>query len=250
MAQPRKRDYSAENARRNELARQAGFTSYRQQRDARAKAAGRARDYRLERERERIRAVAQGFDIPGRSPVELRREFNRRKRANPKLAKEQFLAKKEAVGKTAVLKKFGITEREFLAIRKENLRFHDEWLQTQVATGAINTYDELLDSELNNWSERRVGYIISFHSAVVDPRTNYDSIPKRWVKKLYKGRDGKWKGGFVRITSKSGKIITNENQFYYLVKYSNLMSIDEYESRYGMTAVQRAQRMRLADLAP
>lgn len=228
MATPRKRDYSAENARRNERARAAGFTSYRQQRDARARAAGKPRDYALERERATIRATGAGF-----KDARQRARFNRS-------------------GKTMkrfMLDEFGFTEREFEGIRKNNLDYQFNWNdKVPFAVGQINSYDELLDAALDDWSYRRVGYIISFNSAVVDPRTNYDNIPKRWVKKAYKDKNGKWRGEMKRITSRSGKIVTKDNQFWYLVEFSGLMSIDEYESRYGMTAVQRARQLSLHNI--
>lgn len=145
-----------------------------------------------------------------------------------------------------MLDEFGFTRAQFEAIRKENLRYQWEWNDhVPFSIGVINTYDELLDADVNNFSYHRVGYIISFHSAVVDPRTNYESIPKRWNPKAYKNKEGKWRGRMERITSRSGKIVTDANQFKYLVEFSNLMSIDEYESRYGMTAVQRGQQLSL-----
>lgn len=131
--------------------------------------------------------------------------------------------------KSQTLKYFGITEARFNAMRKANRAWAKEYPMLQWTE--INTYNmtkdpaspkwAFSDANVNNWSIRRVGYIVSFYGAVVDPKTNYDSLTTKDGKRIYV--DGRPK--------------TNAEQFRYLVEYTGIMQIDEFESRYGSMAM-------------
>jgi hypothetical protein len=207
MATPAQTKYQ----RLRELARQRGYASPYAMRKASMERRGVKRDYALERERSDIRANAEGF----RNRKE-RAQYRREAASQPTLNKEQWQKQK-------TLSYFGISERRFNAIRRENKLWAREYPMLQWT--AINTYNIDIDMDTHNWSEQRVGYILSFFAAVVNPKTNYDSLTK----------------GRKRIYDKNGKKRSNKSQFYYLVKYTNLMQVDEFESRYGKQIVKDAK---------
>lgn len=129
--------------------------------------------------------------------------------------------------KQAMLAKFGVSARQFEAMRIRNMDYvepqFDKWHTDDKAkkrrlglATAINTYNQDIDID-NDWSEERVGYVVSFYRAIVDPQTNYDSLLNP---------DGSRK-------IRNGKPVTNRWQANLLVKYSGLMDLDEFEVRYG-----------------
>lgn len=165
-------------------------------------------------------------------------EYQRRKNRLANVGLTPYSARKRGSSvygpvsqKQSMLAKFGVSEREFEAMRIRNRDYaeprFDKWHTDNKAkrkrlaqATAINTYNETLDDP-NNWSEERVGYVVSFYRAIVDPRYNYSSLLNK---------DG------TRKTRK-GKPLTNQWQANLLVKYSGIMEIDEFESRYGAQLV-------------
>lgn len=193
------RDYKAEYQRRKAAAQAKGFTSPRTEQNARLAQRGRKRDYALERERQRIRAEAVGVD----SVADYR-------------AYMKAKAQGEQAEKKWTLNYFGLSESQFNRMRRANRNYSNQYAQLQWT--AINTYDTFRDKDIHNWSPMRVGYIKYFNEAIVNPATNYDALKDN--PKYYKG------GPFSRKLS-------NKSQYYYLVKYTGLYSVDEYEARYG-----------------
>jgi hypothetical protein len=198
------RDYKAEYLARKARAQQRGFTSPRTEQNARRVQRGiPARDYQLEREREQIRAHGAGLDT-----VAEYRSYRRAQRQG------------ESAERDWTLSYFHISKSKLDRIRRENRQWSNRYAQLQWTK--INTYDTFKDSDVHDWSPMRIGYIISFHAAIVNPKTNYESLKDN--KKFYKS------GPYSR---KMG----NRSQFYYLVKYTNIESVDEYEARYGTNSV-------------
>ena len=137
------------------------------------------RDYLLEYERRRIRAQARGFTSP-REETAYRRAakvyqqkgkrltvYNYRKAHEAYLRKAKFTKQQKIDrAKNAILKDFGLTEKQFKTIRKENRSY------------AINDqrpfiqYNLKLDRRTNDWSEARVGYIVAYNEVFV----HYQSV--------------------------------------------------------------------------
>lgn len=208
-----------------------------QQRYERAQQAARALGFSSDYERRRARLAALGTTPTAQRKARwavtgqkrdyfaegVRREQLARQRGFVSSSQERRVKKQGLTGKAleaqqrkAMLKLFGMSEAQFNRIRKENRLWAREYPMLQYT--AINTYDMAVDGAIHDWSEQRVGYIIYFHAAIVAPATNYDSLKPN--PRYYKG------GPYGR------KEMTKE-QFYYLVKYANIMSVNEYEARYG-----------------
>lgn len=202
----RKRDHRAEYQRRKELREQKGLP----------------RDYGLEKERAEIRARARGY-----SSVREQREYRRTGKPEDKRNLELWR-------RTKVLTKFGLTKPQFDRIRKENREFVT-WYGRQHYND-INTYHMEIDLDIHDWSEDRVGYIVSYHGAIVNPATNYNSLTVRGKNK--EGKDYQQRARNPR----TGKPITNPEQFYYLTKYTGLFTVNEFEQRYGNRAIQEARQ--------
>ncbi|QOI67152.1 hypothetical protein SEA_MUFFINTHECAT_8 [Microbacterium phage MuffinTheCat] len=185
-----------------------GFTSPRAERKASEARRGVKRDYRAEREAAKRKAQAEGF-----RSVSDRQKFKALKTEDPK-ARELFQ-------KQRVLAHFGISESKFNKIRAEN-RKHN---YAGVLYAVINTYDLQRDKDVHNWSMNRVGYIVAFHAAIVNPKSNYESLTRDFKREIV-----------------NGKPKTNTAQWYYLVKYTGYMSPDEFESRYGIAVVREATK--------
>jgi hypothetical protein len=193
---PRQRNYKAEYQRRKELRAQRG----------------QQRDYALEYERRNIRSQGRGF-----------LSYSDERRYRTQAAKSTTALAPEAYQKQRALHHFGISERKFNDVRREN----KAWSRTNLSSQwtQINTYDERLDMEVHNWSINRVGYILAYHGAIVNPNTNYDSLKNN--PKFYK------RGPFARK-------LGNAEQYFYLVKYARIMQADEFEARYGRAAILAA----------
>jgi hypothetical protein len=203
----RQRNYKAEYAARKARAQAKGYTSPRTENAAKRVSKGLpARDYGLESERARIRRESTGVDTDA--------EYRAYKRAR---------SQGEAAEKAWTLAYFGISARKFDAIRREN-RAYKDWLQKNgtAMASAANTYLEERDKDVHNWSPMRVGYIVSFHGAVVNPASNWDSLPEN------KGKGARPGSGIKKM---------NKEQFYYLVYYSGIMSVPYFEARYGHQVV-------------
>jgi hypothetical protein len=216
------RGFASPYAERKARAQARGYSSPRTERNARERARGVKRDYALERERANIRAQARGFRT-----LRDQARYNKAVRDDPELDVKKWQ-------KREILAYFGISERKFNEIRRANKLWAKEYPMLQWT--AINTYDTYLDKETSNWSERRVGYILSFYAAIVNPKTNHDALYLLGGKKTdrdEKGRPVFREGGQLKRR-------TNKEQFYYLVKYANLMQVDEFESRYGRQIVKDA----------
>lgn len=211
------RNYKAEYERRKANAKARGFTSPRTEGKARLASKGRTRDYAYERERAEQRAQHEGY-------------FNaaQRRRLRKQSAEPKAL---ELLRRAEVLNYFGISYSAFERIRRANRQWSKQYAQLQWT--AINTYDIDRDRDVHNWSEQRVGYILSFHSAIVNPKTNHDS--------LYLAPKGTPRDAHGRPLDRTGKRITNESQYFYLVKYTSLMQVNEFEARYGTNVTSTAK---------
>jgi len=227
--QPRRRDRSAEYKRdyqrRLEKARQAQHRNRREFDKARGITwAAQPRDSKREYQRQQELARAEGFS----SPTE-------RKRYQASVRRGEVTNPAQFAQKRAMLAKFGVTETEFNFMRQANLAYRrpafENWKlkgdakrqrERKKAIGLalrINEYDVDRDLDPSDWSERRVGYIVSFYRAIVDPQYNYDSLhdPKTGMRRLWRNRHP----------------LTNRQQADYLVKYAEIMEISEFERRYG-----------------
>lgn len=222
-----------------ERAKAAGFSSPYAQRKARDAeqgttprkklAANRAkrgvkRDYALEKERLDIRARAQGF-----TDAKARTKFNRTNKDREAQGLDPF--KPEKFQMAATLAQFGISKATFDRYRRENRAWnqpdHDD---DRTRARDINTYvvdfDPLrpftpFDSDIHNWSPDRVGYVVYFNRAIVNPKSNYQSLLDDKGNRKYKGK------------GKNRKPVSNQDNFYYLVKYTNLFQQSEFEARYA-----------------
>lgn len=232
MANKRKAKYQ----RANELAKQRGFANAYQERKAKAQAKGFSsprtqrnaselrrgikRDYQLERENVERRARGRGF-VNAKDQRAFRKsgmpldDWHKRKALSRFNVKPSGLDPKNP-DKQKTLAYFGISESKFNKIRRENRLWANEYAMLQWS--AINTYNHDVDKDVHNWSEKRVGYIVYFNKAIVNEKTNYGSLV-----------DDK---GYRII--ENGKPKTNAEQFYYLVMYTDLFGVEEFEARYGI----------------
>lgn len=144
------------------------------------------RDYLLEYERRRIRAQARGFTSPReetaykaaakRYQAEGKRltVYNYRKAHEAYLRKQKF-SKQQKINraKKAILRDFKITEKQFALIRKQNRAYNQDDQRP------FTLYNFKIDRRVNDWSEKRVAYILSYNEVFVQ----YDTI------KTLKGKD-------------------------------------------------------------
>lgn len=198
-ARAQARGFASPYAERKARAVTRGYSSPRTERKARETARGKQRDYQLERENANRRANARGF-----------RNASEQRKFNKLTGVDRITWQKERT-----LQFFGISESTFNKIRRANRNWAKEYALLQYT--ALNTYRTEIDGATKDWSEDRVGYVIAFYNAVVNPKTNYDTLVDK------KGR---------RIMTKEGKPLVNRAHYEYLVKYAN-MSVSEYEARYG-----------------
>jgi hypothetical protein len=232
--------------RRNRLAREQGFRNARDKAEynrlqlgrpayrrpnpnARANALGFATDYQLRR----FRKTNPGVDATAPTP-----------------AKESFTAADAVKRKAQLLKKFGVTEQEFNRRNKLNAAWQSKEARRRtrgknrddsganrsmanfLSASEYHTYNrQLADSGV--WTEQRVGYVLFYYAANVDPSTNYSDA--------LGGRKGK------RSVNRQGFREMNAAQYYYLVQYTGLMSVNEYEASYGSAQTEEAQGTDLED---
>lgn len=168
----------------------------------------RKRDYKAEYQRRKARAQAEGFSGPSQ-----RTRYNREARASRERGESPTPVSE--FRKVSTLTRFGITEGRFNEMRRANRRHQPEG---GAKASKIQHYNLGLDRKTKDWSDGRVGYIISFYYAVANPNTNFYSIsPSR--RHMYEGtaRLAKWR----------------ERQARYLVQYGGILDVDVFDSRYG-----------------
>jgi len=144
--------------------------------------------------------------------------------------------------KRATLAKFGVSERQFEGMRIANLehapfefeKFKPKSKKAKRAlsqAAMLNYYDDKRDIP-NDWSEDRVGYVVSFFRAIVDPRTNYDSLldkdGNRIILKNGKRKSNKWQK--LYLTQYAEGVRRRNDEYVY---YGNFLDPDEYDERYG-----------------
>lgn len=186
-------------------------TTPRRARNKSERARGIRRDYWAESHQRELKAQREGF----RNAYDAQKA---RKLGLTGKAAEQWAM-------TRTLADFGVSKSTFDKVRRENRQWAKE--SAFLHSPTINHYMADVDSDIHNWSERRVGYILSYHAAIVNPRSNYDSLAE----------NPDYKGPESGVSRKLG----NKEQFFYLVKYANLMQVDEYEARYGLNGVATAR---------
>lgn len=205
----RAKGFASPYAERKARALSRGFTSPRAERTAKEKARHVRRDYGAERRAAERKAEREGF----RSVYDRQKARKLGITSDPKLL-EQFQ-------KERVLAHFGVSESQFNRIRKENRAYN----YPGVMYAVINTYNLDRDKAVHDWSLGRVGYIIAFHAAIVNPKSNYESLTRDYKREIV-----------------NGKPKSNTAQYYYLVKYTGYMSSDEFEARYGLAIAREARR--------
>lgn len=219
MVNKKARDYKNEYARRKLAAIAKGYSSPKGIEKERNERLGRLRNHAEEYKR-RVE-IAKNF---GFRNVKERQEFNKAVKTGKPLDRLEFQKRK-------ILQFFGISEKRFNEIRKENQQYHQEW--GLLNRPSIYIYDEGKDFDLDNWSEERVGYILAYNSAVVNSKTNFWSNQTKY--KRVKDANGKWR--YIKeFERRNGKIITKANQYWYLVKYAQLMDAAEFGERYGLSS--------------
>lgn len=171
------------------------FTSYRQERDYRARLNDRPRDYVRERERANLRAQERGFPT----------------------------ASRERSVRTAV-QKWGVTYSQFQRMRRLNREHWDDVqkLKKSDFPTAYHRYRENPDKKPSDY----VGYVISYYHAIVDDEHNWNSVLNSngvWEKSVEQTS-----GGYA-LVPKSDKWWR-----VYLVQYGDLVSEDFYDARYGI----------------
>lgn len=136
----------------------------------------------------------------------------------------------ELVLRAAALTRHGITVEVFDAMRRRNVAHTPEGTGKDGRPGSqlarqIQTYRMDVDEDDHNWSDARVGYIVSFFWAVSSPATNYWSLSLREREaysflpepKLVDPKVRKW----------------TEKEYVYLVRYGGFMDVEEFDNRYG-----------------
>jgi hypothetical protein len=135
------------------------------------------RDYLLEYERRRIRAQARGFRSPREETAYKQAAkkytaagkrltvYNYRKAHEAYLRKQKFTkTQKIERAKKAILKDYGITETQFKNIRKENRGYSKNFDDER----PFILYNLKIDRRVNDWSDKRVGYILAYNEVFVN----------------------------------------------------------------------------------
>lgn len=127
----------------------------------------RKRDYALEWERRKIRAQGAGFSSP--------REKTAQRKSGKSLEEWQ---------RDKALAKRGISQVEFQRIRRQNKSWAKEHNNKRLA--AINKYNVKADAAIHDWSDDRVGYIVSFNAMTVGGEALRETKPSTgsWYRDL------------------------------------------------------------------
>ncbi len=182
-----------------------------------------------DQERRQQKARAEGF-----TSASSRKRFQAQMREKKPTGNEDyfyrltFQSEERKKLRDVQLRRYGISAKRFDEIRAENRKWSAANNGTRWA--AIQLYDEFIDDRENDWSDDRIGYILSYHAAMVNKATNYESLPNN--PKHYKN------GPIGR--KKMEKNRKGASQFFYLVKYAKVLSVDEFEARYGRGAIVAA----------
>lgn len=205
--------------------RRLGYATEWQYRVARAKELGYSQAA-YDRERREQRAQAEGF-VSANSRARYKRRVKGRvfEHEYERFERLSFQSEERKKYKSTQLASWGVTEAQLNKIRSENRKWSAENAGTRWA--AIQLYDEFVDGREADYSDDRIGYILAYHAAMVNPRKNYDSLKDN--PKFYRNGPHARKVG-------------NASQYYYLVKYAKVMSVDEFEARYGRGAIVAANR--------
>lgn len=187
-----------------------------------------------DRERREQKAQSQGF-----TSAAARKRYQSRVRGRTfegeteRFERMSFQSEERRKLKAVQLRRFGLSEAEFNTVRRENAA----WSAANAGTrwASIQLYDEFIDGRENDWSDQRVGYILAYHAAMVNRKTNYEALPDN--KNFYKN------GPMGRKRAPRNQ--AGASQFYYLVKYGKKMSIDEFEARYGRGGIVAANSKKL-----
>ena len=143
------RNYSAEYQNRLAIARAAGFTSPREATAyRRAKKANTAAGKKL---------TVYNF----RQKKEAQQRARQKQQQKIKVVKQKQTLKQ----KTAILKKFRISEQQLNKMRRENRAYN------KVNKIVRQNYDLKLDRAINDWSEERIGYITGYNEVFVHDKT-------------------------------------------------------------------------------
>jgi hypothetical protein len=138
--------FATRNQYRNAKARERGFSSYRQERDANAKAAGKPRDYGRERQRRDETAQSRGFAS-----------------ANAER------------GVKGNLSKWGIDFTELQRMRSAN-QAHWEMIQRGGLPDKFPVYLHRYIEPTTGTYADLAGYIVSYYHAIVDDKHNWNSV--------------------------------------------------------------------------
>lgn len=231
--------------RRKRLAQEAGFPSAYAQTKARAAARGNPVLSGAELTEQRTRrARSKGFATEYERQTFVRKTGKNAREPTPERA--QFQQQSQAQRKRNVLRRFGITEAELNARdranraweggetrsrgRQRNRAKADIELRNFIRSNKYHRYrEEIVDGPPGEqWSYERIGYILAYYAANVNPETNYsDGLGARKGKRPVNG------AGFKQM---------NAAQYYYLTQFTDLMSVSDYESSYGSQQLAAAQR--------
>jgi len=203
------RGYASPYAERKAKSQARGFSSPRTELSARREARGQLkRDYAFERLRADQLAYGRGFENAA-----AERRFKRELKSNPTLDKNEWQ-------KARTLAMFGITESQFNRMRTANKKWND----TEADYRDVTKYKKELDKQVHNWTPYRVGYIVTYYRANVDPKTNYRDSGKYFTKGK-KTSHRKWEYGYR---------VMDQLQYDLMVTYGDL-SDSAWRAHYGPT---------------
>lgn len=180
------------------------YTGARQERDQRAKARGKPRDYKRERERANARAATRGFT----SESQRRRVY-------------------------AAARAMGVDAATFDNFRRRNasywLTIEDDYKARTIPRTfplSLYYYDEKTNSGRRT-AKQIAGYVISYYHAIVDDRYNYYSTLNGLGERKMVIKD---------IPGHGPSLVPESNMYWRLlmVQYSDYYQAEEYDSRYGV----------------
>lgn len=170
--------------------------------------------------RSKERALKEGF-----KNVRERASYNR-----------QFGSPYGIAARTVALAAHGVTLTEFNRMRRENLAHtpegtrHDGRPRTDTLAAAIQQYRVDVGEDARNWSDARVGYVVSYNRAVVNPETNF--YAPEGIERLKNPAETFYDPDHPKPVPVKVRRWT-ETQFLYLVRYGGFESIEEFDDRYG-----------------